>query len=106
MRPELRDMIKKMPKRRGFGKNRARTVVATRVRPVTVNLARIEAAFEQGAQVTPDTLIAKGLVNLTKGRVPVIKIVGTDAKKKIYIAGCLVSEGVRSAVKKVGGAII
>lgn len=106
MRPELRDMIKKMPKRRGYGKNRARTVVATRVRPVAVALGRIEAAFENGAQVTPETLIAKGIVNLTKGRVPSVKIVGTEVKKKIYIAGCLVSEGVREAVKKAGGAIV
>lgn len=106
MRPELRDMIKKMPKRRGYGKNRARTVVATRVRPVAVALGRIEAAFENGAQVTPETLIAKGIVNAAKGRIPTVKIVGTEVKKKIYIAGCLVSEGVREAVKQAGGAIV
>ncbi|OHA82820.1 MAG: hypothetical protein A2408_01795 [Candidatus Yonathbacteria bacterium RIFOXYC1_FULL_52_10] len=105
-RPELRDTIKKMPKLRGHGKNRARTVVATRVRPVSVTLGRIEALFDNGAQVTPDTLIMKGLIKTVKGRVPQVKVLGTEISKKVYIAGCLVSGGVREAVKKAGGAIV
>src|SRR3989339_1369978 len=56
-RPELRDTIKKMPKLRGHGKNRARTVVATRARAVAVDLSAISAVCESGAHITPDILI-------------------------------------------------
>jgi len=38
-RPEMRDIIKKIPKLRGHGKNRARTVNAERILPSVVNLS-------------------------------------------------------------------
>src|SRR6185369_1361387 len=61
IRPEVRDLIKKIPKRRGYGKNRARTV---RVREsfVPVNLIALSAAFTAGDTVTPATLAKHGLV--------------------------------------------
>ncbi len=42
-RPEMRDIIKKLPKLRGHGKNRARTVNSERVLPVVVNVSALEA---------------------------------------------------------------
>ncbi|MGE5541018.1 MAG: uL15 family ribosomal protein [Bacillota bacterium] len=67
MRPEMRDIIKKLPKRRGHGKNRARTVRADRVIYVPVNLAALESAFSAGDTVTPATLFKKGLVTMRAG---------------------------------------
>lgn len=106
IRPEIRDRIKKMPKLRGHGKNRARTVVATRVSATTVNLRAIAAAFADGAQVTPALLAEKGLVTKLSGRFPVVKIVGNTIDKKIYVAGCSVSAGARAVIEKAGGAIV
>src|SRR5579864_7953962 len=58
-RPELRDIIKKLPKRRGYGKNRARTVFTMRPSATAIPLARIEKAFESGAEITLASLREK-----------------------------------------------
>src|SRR6202167_6222207 len=64
-RPELRDIIKKLPKRRGYGKNRGRTVDGTKPAPFAITLDRLEMLFESGADVTPKSFAEKGIV---KGR--------------------------------------
>src|SRR3989344_6980971 len=61
IRPEVRDLIKKLPKRRGYGKNRARTVKTNRITGAVVNLAALEAAYRAGETVSPASLLAKGL---------------------------------------------
>ena len=54
IRPEIRDMIKKLPKRRGHGKNRSRTVRIDRVSHAPVNLAALEAAFTASKTSPPE----------------------------------------------------
>lgn len=106
MRPELRDMIKKLPKRRGFGKNRARTVNNERVRAFPVNLSALETHFEAGAEVTPRALIAKGLMRERGAKMPVVKILGTGTlSKKLIIKGCSVSTSVREKITALGGSV-
>src|SRR3954470_12955360 len=61
-RPELRDIIKKLPKRRGYGKNRARTVNPMRVRFFPVPLEALEAVFPAGAEVTLAALAEKNVI--------------------------------------------
>src|ERR1700739_4680735 len=61
MRPEMRDIIKKLPKRRGYGRNRSRGVRTNRTSFAPVNLALLEASFEKGDTVTPAVLMHKGL---------------------------------------------
>src|SRR3989344_78431 len=68
VRPEVRDAIKKLPKRRGYGKNRARTVNDSIIRNTPVNLGALEMAFQEGERVTPETLFQKGLISLGKGK--------------------------------------
>ena len=105
-RPELRDIIKKIPKRRGYGKNRARTVWNAKPRPMTVSIADIEAKFDAGSEVTPKEIVARGIVTARKGRTPMIKIVGNEAvSKKLVIKGATVSAGVKAAIEKAGGSI-
>lgn len=99
-RPELRDIIKKLPKRRGYGKNRSRTVNASKVRPVTISLASIERAFEGGAEITVATLRHKRLLGRTQSKV---KIVGATTAKKFTVKGCAVSSTARAAIEKIGG---
>src|SRR3989344_567001 len=76
VRPAWRDIIKKLPKRRGYGKNRGRTVNPTRPRPVGVSLSRIDAAFENGAEITPKVLRERGLIPRTSGHLLMVKILG------------------------------
>src|SRR5258708_7022414 len=93
MRPEMRDLIKKLPKRRGHGKNRARTVRAKRMVYVPVNLAQLESAYAAGDTVTPATLTKKGLVTLRAGRLRPIKILGTgELTKALSVTNVAASE--------------
>lgn len=105
IRPEARDMIKKIPKRRGYGRNRSRTV-RPRIAVTPVNLAALEAVFTAGSTVSPATLLAKGLVRRVKGRVPAVKILGTgEVTKAFVIQGCAFSASAREALTKAGGTI-
>ena len=104
IRPEVRDLIKKLPKRRGHGKNRSRTVRSERIVYAPVNLAALDAAFAAGATVSPATLLAKGLVRRTRGRAPRVKILGTGAlTKPLVISGCVLSLSAEKALLAAGG---
>lgn len=106
MRPEMRDFIKKLPKLRGHGKNRARTVNSERVRPVVVNLAKIEALFAVGDTVSPKTLVAKGIVMAVSKRVPEIKLLATgELTKKLTFEGCIMSVTAKAKIEKAGGTV-
>lgn len=102
-RPEWRDIIKKLPKRRGFGKNRGRTVVSNRVRPIVVPLLRIASVFEKGEIVSLASLKEKHLVG---PRVSAVKIVGGEAiTKPLSVSGCVTTASVRLAIEKAGGVV-
>lgn len=104
IRPEVRDLIKKLPKRRGHGKNRARTVRTNRIPAAAVNLAVLESAYQAGEIVSPATLLAKGLVRRQKGRAPKVKILGTGPMTKaLIITGCAVSTSALAALTAAGG---
>ncbi|MFA6503260.1 MAG: uL15 family ribosomal protein [Candidatus Paceibacterota bacterium] len=106
IRPEVRDLIKKLPKLRGHGKNRARTVRTNRISDTAVNLAALEAAYKAGENVTPASLVSRGLVRRAKGRAPIVKILGTGAlTKALVVRGCIVSTAARTAITAVGGTI-
>lgn len=106
IRPEARDLIKKLPKLRGHGKNRARTVRTNRIATSVVNIAVIEAAYKAGETVSPATLLAKDLVRRAKGRAPVVKILGTGTlSKALVIDGCEISGTARAALLAAGGTI-
>jgi len=99
IRPEVRDLIKKIPKLRGHGKNRADTVRRDRIVYASVNLAALEAAYKAGETVSPASLLARGLVRRAKGRVPKVKILGTGTlTKKLVIRGCVLSASARTAL--------
>jgi large subunit ribosomal protein L15 len=102
IRPAIRDMIKKLPKRRGYGKNRGRTVV---VYPdaLALSLTRVEKLFSSGAQISREALVEKGLLHARKHRS--VKIVGGELSKKLSFKGLNVSASARVAIEKVGGSI-
>lgn len=106
-RPEMRDIIKRLPKLRGHGKNRARTVNAERVLPAVVNLSALSAAFPQGGEVSPATLIAVGIVKKEGGRVPAVKILGTGTVTvKLSVRGCTMSASAREKITAAGGSVL
>lgn len=84
IRPEARDIIKKIPKRRGYGKHRAQSTNPDRVRPLVVNLSLIDKHFESGETVSPETLLAKRLVRKRSGKIPPIKILGGGVSTKKF----------------------
>jgi len=106
-RPEMRDIIKKLPKRRGFGKNRARTVNNERVRPMVVNVSLLETTFPTGGAINPRVLMNKGLVHGKGGALAVVKVLGTgEVSKKFTISGCQVSETAKTKIVAAGGAVL
>lgn len=107
IRPAERDIIKRIPKRRGYGKNRARTVNSSRIRPQTVNLKDIESLYAVGERVDPKTLAAKKLIRRSAGRLPAVKVLGTGAlTKKVTVAACEYSEKAKEAILAAGGEVL
>ncbi len=102
IRPAWRDIIKKLPKRRGYGKNRGRTVVA-RPEPMALSLTMLSGLFGTGAEISMKTLAEKG-VGGARLRRP-IKIVGGAIDKKLTVRGVPVSASARAAIEKAGGSV-
>ena len=105
-RPEMRDLIKKIPKLRGHGKNRSRTV---RNNPgyTPVNIAALELAFNAGDAVTLATLTQKGITSTRGGRVARVKILGSGTlTKKLDLSGLEISATAKAAVEAVGGSVL
>ena len=103
MRPQLRDIIKKLPKLRGRGKNINKTF---RLQPATVNLAMIENNFESGAVIRPQALLEKGLIRRQRGKTPAVKILGSgEVQKKFSFFNCQVSETAKVKIEQAGGAV-
>ena len=105
-RPEMREFIKKLPKLRGHGVNRARTVNPSRTVAVPVNVAALETHFAAKDTVSPKTLVAKGIVSPVGKRAPVVKVLGNgELTKALTIQGCTVSASARTKVEAAGGTI-
>jgi len=104
--PQMREIIKKLPKLRGHGVNRAATVNAEKVKAVPVNLTAIEASFKDGDEVNPKTLVAAGVVAMRRKKVPAVKILGTgEIKKKVKLSDCAVSASAKEKIEKAGGSV-
>ena len=105
-RPEMREIIKKLPKLRGHGVNRASTVNNERTKAVAVNLTKLEAGFSAGDTVSPKILVNKGIVSAVRKRSPIVKILATgEVTKKLIIEGCQVSEAAKAKIEKAGGVV-
>ncbi len=102
-RPEIRDIIKRLPKLRGRGKNLNTSIQS---KPEVVNLEILETAFKAGDTVSPQTLIAARLVRRMDGKFPTVKILGTgELTKKLMFEQCEVSATAKEKIEKAGGTI-
>ena len=102
IRPQIRDIIKKIHKRRGYGKNRAKSVYAGKAKPAVVNLREIDKKFKDGEKVTAKLLVERGLIESSGGKMPKVKILGVGklTKKLEFDKSLLMSN---SVAKKFGG---
>ena len=100
IRPELRDIIKKIPKLRGY---------RSKVRPqprAEVDIARLSAHFGDGETVTPETLVKRGLIGRVGGKIPDVKLLGSgEVSKKLLVKDCAISAGARAQIEKAGGLV-
>jgi large subunit ribosomal protein L15 len=98
-RPEIRDIIKKLPKLRGY------RFQSFEIKASPVNVGALN-VFESGAVVNPKTLFEKNLIRRVNGTISNVKILGTgELSKKLSIVGCKVSKTARTKIEKAGGSI-
>ncbi|MCH5373157.1 MAG: 50S ribosomal protein L15 [Planctomycetes bacterium] len=89
-------LIRRVPKR-GFNNRFALNVCA-------VNLGDLNRVFQDGEEVTPETLRVK---SLTKRRYDVLKILGDgDLTKKLKVSAHRFSQSAREKIEKAGGQAI
>ncbi len=89
-------MIRRIPKR-GFNNKWALKVFA-------VNISDLEAKFENGEDVNPETLAAR---NLGKARYDILKVLGDgELTKKLKVTAHRFSESAREKITKAGGEIV
>ncbi len=102
-RPELRDIIKKLPKMRGRGKN---IFQSFEIKPAIVNLSDLKGVFSKGDKVTPEVLLEKGLVKKLKGRIPEVKILSVGGlDTALTFINCKVSASAKEKIEKAGGMV-
>jgi len=104
-RSAMRDIIKKIPKLRGQGVNgnKNKSII---VNHFPVNLSIIDEKFNEGEKVNLVTLLEKGIIKKTKGKLPWVKILGNgEISKKLEINSLKISETAKTKIEKAGGNI-
>lgn len=100
MRPELRDIIKKIPKLRGYGVPRYRTT------PETVTITSLERVFATGATIGIRELTEANLVHARRAKGRTVKVLGGGKLTKVFhLQDVSVTAGVRATITKAGGTI-
>lgn len=103
IRPAIRDLIMKLPKRRGRAKHAFKSLF---VKPSVLNLGELERRFAEGSVISPQTLFERGIISKKSGILPEIKILAEGKfGKKMVFAGVLLSKPARDKIKKAGGNI-
>lgn len=104
-RPEWRDIIKKIPKRRGYGRNRSHTAVP-RIPFAGVNFDSIVRNFKKGDIVTPLALVRAGLVRRIGGKIPPVKVLARgELSLALAFENVLVSSAAKEKIEKAGGSV-
>lgn len=81
-RPEMRDIIKRLPKLRGRGKNSLKSRLK-KIQPI--KLSALADKFSAGEIVSFKTLVAKGLIKAGKNKVFKVKILADKPIKKSFV---------------------
>ncbi len=97
-RPELRDIIKKLPKLRGYH------FASITPKPIAISLRTLERRMPKGGPVSPELLVAAGMLTAAQV-VRGVKLVGNTISIKVAVSSCAVSAGARKAIIGAGGTI-
>jgi len=96
-------LVQRSPKIKGF--------TSPKLPNIAIGLDILEKNFADKDQVTPQTLIEKGLIKLNKRsrarKLARVKILGNGKiTKSLTISGCLTSQGAKAAIVKAGGGVV
>jgi large subunit ribosomal protein L15 len=92
----------RLGKQRGSTSKDAMPIGPFRTSTAPINVGSLD-RFDDGAEVTPESLVEKGLLKNTKTDV---KLLGTgDLKKKLTVRVHAISESARKKVEKAGGTV-
>ncbi|NMB92202.1 MAG: 50S ribosomal protein L15 [Parcubacteria group bacterium] len=100
IRPQLREIINKFPKRRGEGLK----TISAEIKEV--QLKDIQKYFPEGGVISPQILVKNGIIHRKPKKKLIVKILGTgDLTVKYHIQNCILSKQAREAIIKSGGQI-
>ncbi|HAQ02600.1 50S ribosomal protein L15 [Candidatus Nomurabacteria bacterium RIFOXYC2_FULL_36_8] len=98
-RPQMRDIIKKIPKLRGY------RFASHDIKASPVNVGSLN-VFATGAIISPATLFEANLVRRVGGKLPKVKILGNgEITVKVTITDCITSKTAKEKIEKAGGSI-
>jgi len=98
-RPEMRDIIKKLPKLRGY------RFKSPSDKASVVNVGQLN-VFKAKSIVNPESLLAMGLVRRLGGATPKVKILGTgEISVVVSVVGCIISTVATDKIKAAGGEV-
>ncbi len=97
IRPQIRDLIKKIPKIRGYD------MVALRAKPevVVINLKTLEKKFENGSVINKENLIKAGILKTKKQAVKILS--DGDLTKSFKVESLPASKKAIEKILKAGG---
>jgi len=105
IRPEARDIIKRLPKLRG--ESAAGSLNRYRPQPVEINVGRIAEMFAAGETVSPAQLAEKGVDVRRGGKLRRVKILGTgDITIALTVDGCDISGAAKNKIENAGGTVV
>lgn len=100
IRPAERDLIKKLPKLRGYRFKSISKEIAV------INVVDLDKKFISGDVITPQSLWEKGMLSKKGNHFPKVKLLGKgDLKNKFIVKECLVSVSARTKIEKAGGMV-
>ncbi len=101
IRPALRDLIKKIPKLRGYRYKRKYK------KTIEINLDVLGKQLEAGERVTPQILLKKGMIQKIRGALPEVKLLGDGSlDKKLLVEKCKVSKKAKEKIESAGGKVV
>jgi len=100
-RPELRVIIKKLPKLRGYRFN------SFAKEPTAISLDTIAKFLPKGGIVTPSILVELKAIKTRKGFTPAVKVLAgkTDFSVKADFSKVFVSDAAKIKIEKAGGSV-
>ena len=104
IRPAFRDIIKKIPKLRGRGKNKN---VSSSPKPSVVSVGRIAAVFTKaGAIISSRTLVEAKLIRPLSGKNPKVTVVSDgDIAVALVFENMHITAGAKAKIEAAGGTI-